>query len=222
MKLLLIEDDQALAAGLITALTRSGYAVDHATRASDAVRLAQSCSYEGGVLDLGLPDRDGLELLRLWRAQGAAFPILILTARDAIDDRIRGLDAGADDYLIKPFALAELEARLRALFRRHDSSANAWRQIGALRVDLEGTWATIAGKPAEFTARELAVLTALMRRPGRTVNKEALFSLVFTNDAEATDNALEVHISRLRRKLEPAGLKIRGLRGLGYRIEESE
>ncbi|MCC6302088.1 MAG: response regulator [Gammaproteobacteria bacterium] len=222
MKLLLVEDDNSLAAGLVTALAHAGYEIDHVTRAMEARQVVQARAYDVGVLDLGLPDGDGIELLRALRGRQVGFPILILTARDGLDDRVRGLDAGADDYLVKPFAVRELEARLRAMTRRHDSRLSPWRRLGALRVDLAGAGITIADVPVDLTARELAVLTSLMRVPGRIVNKETLFALVFPEEAEASDNALEVQVSRLRRKLEGAGVRIRALRGLGYRIEEAD
>jgi DNA-binding response OmpR family regulator len=148
------------------------------------------------------------------------FPILILSARDGLNDRIRGLDTGADDYLVKPFALEELEARLRALLRRADESAQ-WHQLGLLRFDTDGKRALIGEDPIELTARELSILNILIARARKVVSKQALFDAVFPHETEAAPNALEVHVSRLRHKLRPAGVTIRSLRGLGYRIEEA-
>lgn len=219
LRLLLIEDDRALGQAVAGALRQSGYAVDIATLAAEARRLATAAHYDGGILDLGLPDRDGIELLRDMRRSGIAFPVLILTARDGVDDRVSGLDSGADDYLVKPFALAELEARLRAILRRNEDKV-PWRQVGRLRFDLAGSRVMCEETELELTRREFAVLEALSRRVGRVVSKESLFETVFPHDTEAGPNAMEVHVSRLRRKIEPAGVTIRALRGLGYRLEE--
>jgi two-component system OmpR family response regulator len=221
VRLLLIEDDLMLSEGVAAALRQDGYAVDVAGRATDALRLARAAVYDGAVLDLGLPDRDGIDLLRELRSEAFAFPILILTARDGLDDRIRGLDTGADDYLVKPFALGELEARLRALLRRAQDKT-PWRQIGGLRFDLSGGRVLADGKDLALTQREFSVLTALARRVGKVVSKETLFDAVFPHDAEAAANAIEVYVSRVRRKIEPAGVTIRALRGLGYRLEEAK
>jgi DNA-binding response OmpR family regulator len=219
LRLLLIEDDRALGSAVAAALRQSGYLVDVATLAADAMRAATSAPYDGGILDLGLPDRDGIDLLRDMRRSGIAFPVLILTARDGVDDRVSGLDSGADDYLAKPFALAELEARLRAVLRRNEDKV-PWRQVGRLRFDLAGSRVLCEGAELELTRREFAVLEALSRRVGRVVSKESLFEAVFPHDTDAGPNAMEVHVSRLRRKIEPAGVTIRALRGLGYRLEE--
>ena len=220
-RLLLVEDDRGLAAGLGAALRRDGSQVDVADCGSEALRLARSASYDACILDLGLPDRDGVDVLREMRASALAFPVLILTARDAIGDRIGGLDAGADDYLVKPFELGELEARLRALLRRRAADATPWRQFGPLRFDAREGTAFAGESPVELTRREVAVLECLMRRPGRIVAKEAILAAAFPSDSEAAPNAVEVQVSRLRRKLEAIGVTVRALRGLGYRLEES-
>jgi DNA-binding response OmpR family regulator len=217
--LLLIEDDRALAEGIATALRQRGYAVAVAPRAADAMHLAHATPYDIGILDLGLPDRDGIDLLREMRASGIVFPILILTARDLLDDRIRGLDAGADDYMVKPFALDELEARLRALLRRREDKV-PWRQIGRLRVDLAGKWALTDEGELKLTRRELTVLDVLVRRAGRVVPELALYEALFRHDAHTTANAVEVQVSGLRPKIEPCGVMIRSVRGLGYRLEQ--
>jgi DNA-binding response OmpR family regulator len=223
MRVLLIEDDSMLARGIAAALSQTGYNVEVAPTAKTALELARAAAFNVGILDLGLPDRDGLDLLRDMRSGGVQFPILILSARDGLNDRIRGLDTGADDYLVKPFALGELEARLRALMRRGEESAQ-WPQIGSLRFDIEGKRALVGDEAIELTAREvtiLNILNILISRAGKIVSKQSLFDSVFTHDTEAAPNALEVHISRLRHKLKPAGVTIRSLRGLGYRIEEA-
>ncbi len=220
-RLLLVEDDAALAAGLAAALARDGSQVDVADSGQEALRMARSADYDACILDLGLPDRDGVAVLREMRQSALGFPVLILTARDAIGDRIGGLDAGADDYLMKPFDLGELEARLRALLRRRDADGTPWRRFGALRFDAEGCAAFAGEEPLELTRREAGVLECLMRRPGRIVTREAILAAAFPSDSEVAPNALEVQVSRLRRKLEAIGITVRALRGLGYRLEES-
>jgi DNA-binding response OmpR family regulator len=219
MRVLLIEDDSMLARGIRAALSHSGYDVEVAPTAESALRLARAATFNIGILDLGLPDRDGLELLSDMRREGVPFPILILSARDGLNDRIRGLDTGADDYLVKPFALGELEARLRALLRRAEENT-PWRQLGELRFDVDGKRALVGDEPVELTAREVSILEILISRARKVVSKQALFDAVFPHETDAAPNALEVHVSRLRHKLKPAGVTIRSLRGLGYRIEE--
>jgi len=208
-----------LARAIAEALAQSGYEVDIAEDAASARARVGEHGYGVGILDLGLPDGDGLDVLRDWRAGGVLFPVLILSARGALDDRVTGLDGGADDYLIKPFSLHEIEARLRALLRRRERF-DGWQRIGRLRIDRAGHRATLDGREMEFTRREWEVLELLVAAGGRTVSKTALIDAVFSSDAEVGTNALEVHISRLRQKVKAAAITIRGLRGLGYRIEE--
>ena len=208
-----------LAQGIAAALQQSGYVVDIAATAAEATRLLDPSIHCVGVLDLGLPDRDGIDLLREWRSAGIAFPVLILSARSDLDDRIRGLDSGADDYLVKPFALSEIEARLRALLRRQHPLAQA--RLGRLRFESVERRAFVDDREIELTKREFEVLDLLMGGgTPKVVRKHTLFDAVFSCDADVGPNALEVHISRLRHKLRPAGIGIRALRGLGYRIEE--
>jgi DNA-binding response OmpR family regulator len=220
VRLLLVEDDRMLARGIAAALGQSGYAVDVAGTAHEAARVVHTSAYEIGILDLGLPDGDGLDLLRAWRGEGFAFPVLVLSARSQLDDRVHGLDSGADDYLVKPFALSEIEARLRALLRRPQREL-AFQQLGALKLDRAGKRAVVADRALELTRREFDVLDMLMSRAGSVVGKQELIDRVFSCDAEVGTNALEVHVSRLRHKLKCAGVTVRALRGLGYRIEES-
>ena len=220
LRLLLVEDDRMLARGIAAALTQSGYGVDLATTVGDALRLAEATTYELCVLDLTLPDGDGLEVLQQWRSAGVRFPVLVLSARGDLQDRVTGLDAGADDYLIKPFALTEIEARIRALLRRPREQVQ-WHQLGRLFFDRSAERALVDGRELDLTKRELDVLDVLMSRAGRVASKQALIEAVFASDADVGPNALEAHISRLRQKLRPAAVTIRGLRGLGYRIEES-
>ena len=223
MRILLIEDDAALADGLVRALTRSGHACDHLDRGLAAPSALASVHYDLIVLDLSLPDIDGLDLLARLRQEGCSVPVLILTARDGVEDRIRGLDSGGDDYLAKPFALGELEARLRALARRQSASP-ALRQLGALCLDTGTRELRVGAQLLELTARELALMEVLLQQPGRIVAKQRLFDAVYSWDHEASLSAIEVHVSRLRRKLQLADAKvgIRMLRGLGYRLEASD
>ncbi|MDR2871015.1 MAG: response regulator [Xanthomonadaceae bacterium] len=220
MRILLIEDDEKLANSLIRALAQSGHACDHAGNGRTARAAAVAASYDAIILDRGLPDIDGLELLAWLRRNRIGVPVLILTAHDGIDDRIHGLDLGADDYLVKPFALGELEARLRAISRRAVGNT-APIEVGRLQWDPSSRQISVGDKLLDLTARELSLLELLLQRPGRIVSKQTLFDALYSWDAEANPSVIEVHTSRLRRKLEnaDAGLGIRMLRGLGYRIE---
>ncbi|HDS1827957.1 TPA: response regulator [Stenotrophomonas maltophilia] len=220
MRILLIEDDAALADGLIRALQGAGHLCDHLSRGLHAPAALASAPYDVMVLDLSLPDVDGLDLLSRLRNDGVTLPVLILTARDGVEDRILGLDRGGDDYLAKPFALGELEARLRALSRRR-GDAPAQKRLGRLCFDSIRNEAQVDGQRIELTARELSLVEALMQHPGRTVTKQRLFDALYSWDHEANLSVIEVHVSRLRRKLEQAraGVGIRMLRGLGYRLE---
>ena len=222
MRLLLIEDDVELADGLQQSLAQSAYAVDVAHSGHEAKAACASARYEMMILDLGLPDVDGLTLLRELRAQGVTAPVLVLTARGDLDDRIAGLDAGADDYLAKPFALGELEARVRALMRRGPDAGPHLIQFGQLTYEASTRRVTIDDADLDLTARELSVLETLLRRPRALVSKEQLFESLYSWDSEANLNAVEVYVSRLRKKLEPAGVGIRMFRGLGYRLEAND
>lgn len=220
MRLLLIEDDAELANGLVHALAQSGHACDAAANGQAALNACAVTAYDLVVLDLGLPDVDGQDLLRQLRERGLAAPVLILTARDDVHERIRGLDGGADDYLAKPFALGELEARVRALLRRSQPGGTQLA-FGRLQFDTATRCASVDEIPIDLTARELAILELLLRRAGRVVGKQQLFDAIYTWEADANLSVIEVHVSRLRRKLEAvsAGVGVRMLRGLGYRLE---
>ncbi len=220
MHLLLIEDDEILARGIAAALAQSDYSVDIAGTAQRARERASEAPFSAGILDLGLPDGDGLDLLREMRSRGLSFPILVLSARDGLNDRVVGLNAGADDYLVKPFAVAELEARLRALLRRAEERPGTTR-IGRVRFEAAARQAYVGDKRIDLTSREATILERLLATPRRVVAKHALFDAVFSLDTEAAPNALEVQVSRLRQKLKGAGVHIRSIRGLGYRIEET-
>lgn len=219
MRVLVVEDDAALARGLVAALKLSGLAVDHEADGEHAARLAVSEPYGLVVLDLGLPGLSGFDVLRRVRAAGVAVPVMILTARDAVADRVRGLDLGADDYLLKPFALAEFEARVRALMRRGQGTPNPVLRCGALVLDRTTGTVTLAGQVVPLRRRELAVLTALMARAGKVVPKERLGAEIFGFDEAVAPNALELYVARLRKKLQPGGPEIRTIRGLGYLLD---
>jgi len=219
MRLLLVEDDERLARGIMASLEGAGFAVDILTSGEDALRLADQEPYSAIILDLGLPDLDGLEVLSRLRARGARTPIIILTARDMIDDRINGLDRGADDYMAKPFDPRELESRVRALVRRSQGTLDPVLRIGTLSFDRSSRTVYLEGSMIDLRRRELAVLETLMGRPGKVVAKERLSAEVFNFDDAVTPNALEVYVGRLRRKLLPSGPAIRTVRGLGYMIE---
>lgn len=220
MRILIAEDDPVLADGLTRALRQADYAVDCVGAGDQAERALLAQNYDLLILDLGLPKLDGFELLRRLRHRGSRVPVLVLTARDTLDDRVKGLDLGADDYLTKPFDLPELEARVRALIRRGHSGGSSILTHGALKLDTAGRRATLNGVPLDLSARELGVLEVLMHRSGRVVNKEQLAEQLYGWDEEVGANAIEVYVHRLRRKLEPAGVIIRTIRGLGYLLDK--
>lgn len=219
MRLMLVEDDERLARGMAAALGASGFAVDICTTGAEAISVAPSEPYCAIVLDLGLPDMDGLEVLAQLRSRGVATPVIVLTARDMIDDRINGLDRGADDYMSKPFHPRELESRVRALVRRSQGTLDPVLRIGLLALDRSSRTVTLEDRVVDLRRRELAVLETLMGRPGKVIAKERLSAEVFNFDDAVAPNALEVYVGRLRRKLLPAGPSIRTIRGLGYLIE---
>ena len=221
MRILIVEDDAALARGLAGMMRLAGYAVDHEADGADAAALALSEPYSLIVLDLGLPGLCGFDVLRRLRAAGSPVPIMILTARDAVADRVKGLDLGADDYLLKPFEPAEFEARIRALMRRGQGRSRPVLQCGTLVLDPATGTATLDGTPLPLRRRELAVLSVLMTRAGTVVPKERLGAQVFAFDEPVAPNALELYVARLRKKLQPKGPEIRTIRGLGYLLERS-
>jgi two-component system OmpR family response regulator len=211
MKLLLVEDDPTLAEGIAEFLRGQGDEVSVESDGMRADRLLQETTFDFVLLDVGLPGLGGYELVRRIRKRGQRMPVIVITARDALDDRIYGLDLGADDYLVKPFELAELSARMRAVQRR-GRSASPSLGFGELLLDVDGRLAELDGEALPLSGREWEVLEALVRADGRTVTREAL-------QGEGSGNALEVCISRLRPRLEAAGLLIRTVRGFGYRLE---
>lgn len=221
MRVLIVEDNPILADGLTRSLRQADYAVDCVSDGAEADHVLAAQNYDLVILDLGLPNIDGFEVLRHLRRRGAKVPVLVLTARDALQDRVKGLDLGADDYMTKPFDLPELEARVRALIRRGQSGGSSMLTHGALTLDIAGRRATLNGEPLDLSARELGVLEVLMLRSGRVVGKEQLAEQLYGWDEEVGANAIEVYVHRLRRKLEPAGVAIRTIRGLGYLLEKA-
>ncbi|MGC3986111.1 MAG: response regulator transcription factor [Pseudorhodoferax sp.] len=222
MHILLVEDDEALAASVAGALQAQGWRVDVSARGEPVPRSLRQDAYDLLVLDLGLPGIDGLETLRRVRESGWLQPVLVLTARDSVEDRVAGLEAGADDYMCKPFAPAELVARLRALVRRHENRREGRLALAALRFDPQGMRAAIGGQPLALSARESTLLQYLMTRAGQIVAREQLMALVPGWAAATTDNALELQVSRLRAKIEPGGVRLRTVRGLGYLLEAAD
>ncbi len=216
MRILIVEDDSMLRESLQEVLRRNGHVADSVEDITHAETALQLHSFDLLLLDLGLPDGDGISILSKLRQRQDSLLTLIITARDALSDRVKGLKTGADDYLSKPFETAELLARIDALGRRNRPISNNVRELGRLRVELDAQRAWIGSEPLDLPAREWAVLNALIEHADRIVPKERLISMVANWDDELSSNALETYISRLRAKLEPAGLKVRTLRGLGY------
>lgn len=220
MRILLVEDDALLADGLARSLKQSGYLVEIATNGLTADRWLENESFDLTILDLGLPGLDGSKVLERLRARKQHTPVLILSARMAIDERVRLLDLGADDYVVKPVAMVELEARVRALIRRGQATIEPTLQLGRLELDIFGRRAWLDSVALELTAREWSALEYLTARLNRIVSKEQIMEALYGWDEEITPNAIEKFISRLRSKLEPAGITIRTVRGLGYFMEK--
>lgn len=220
MRVLIVEDDKVLADGLMRYLQQAGYVVDMAGSGSEADKVLADEDFSLVILDIGLPGLDGFEVLRRLRRRPRYVPVLVLTARDALEDRVHGLNVGADDYLVKPFALQELEARIRAVVRRGQASEGTKLVYGTLAMDADARRAWLAERPLRLTVREWHVLEFLVMRAGKIVSKEQIISAISRWDADVSPNALEVHISRLRSKLEPAGLRIHSIRGFGYYLDK--
>ena len=219
MRILIIEDDAAIADAIVAALTRAGHAVDRLSGGRQADAALQAHPYDLIVLDLGLPEMDGVELLKRLRARADAVPVLVATAREALDERVRALDLGADDYLVKPFALSEFEARVRALLRRRTTQGMPELKLGRLRLDLPRRRAHVDDTPLELTPREFGLLETLVARLDRVMSREQLIDALCTWDTSLTDNGLDIAVHRLRRKLEGSGVRVRTVRGLGYLLE---
>lgn len=220
MRILLVEDDETLADGLSHSLAEAGFdlALARTGAQADAALLTQD--YDLVILDLGLPDTDGREVLRRLRARKSPVPVLILTARDSLEDRVSGLELGADDYLGKPFELRELEARVRALLRRALGGFGHRIALGPLTLDTHENRLLLHGEPILLPPREYGVLEALLLHAGRVVSKERIAQRLAVRQEEVADNAIEVYVHRLRRRLEPLGVSIRTVRGLGYLLEK--
>jgi two-component system response regulator QseB len=220
MRLLLVEDDPALGAGLIAGLRALGFAADLVDRGDSADTALGLAPYDAIVLDLGLPGGDGIAWLGRWRARGETTPVVILTARDALDSRIGGLDAGADDYLVKPIAVEELAARLRAVGRRTRGRPEPTWRHGPLAYRPDARAASWHGRPLELSPRETALLEVLLANPNRILSKSALLERLYDWDRDPDSNALEVFVHHLRRKIHPA--IVRTVRGVGYALGSAE
>ena len=225
MRLLLVEDDVMVASGIKLGLTDAGYAVDWVGSAERAIEVSKTEAFDIAVIDVGLPAMDGLELIQALRKAGQTMPMVVLTARDALADRVQGLDKGADDYMVKPFELPELLARLRALLRRSQAATSATLTFGPLELDTAQRQACIRTSdatctlPIELGPREWTVMEYLLMQAPKPANKDKLLQALTGWDKEITPNAVEVYISRLRGKLEPHGIALRAIRGFGYRLE---
>ncbi|KDM93187.1 response regulator [Photobacterium galatheae] len=217
MRILLIEDDVMLGESMVASLSRRGYTVDWLQRGQGVELALKTEDFLAVILDLTLPDIDGLQVLRHIRRAGHQVPVMILTARDGIDDRVKGLDGGADDYLVKPFALEELLARLRVMIRRLSGSTETEIQLGELTLSLDNNAVSFQGKPVKLTRNEFKILSTLVAQAGRVMSKDRLQQALHGWDDSASDNAIEVHIHNLRKKLGSSLIK--NIRGVGYIIE---
>jgi len=224
MRLLLIEDNARLASAVVLHLKSAGFTVDHIGLAADVPVALAAVRYDVIMLDLGLPDGDGMRLLEGMRSRGDGTPILILTARDGLEDRIKGLNAGADDYVLKPFAMGEVVARLKALLRRPGAALGRRLKSGNVELDTVNQAVEVSGRPLILRRRELALLELLLRRTGRVVGKNAIEESLYGFDEPATANSVETQMSRLRKKLEAAdaAVSIHTVRGVGYLLTEDK
>ena len=220
MRVLIAEDDQVLADGLVRSLRNVGYTVDQVGSGSEADAALSMHEFDVVILDLGLPKLHGLEVLRKLRTRGSSVPVLILTAADSIEQRVKGLDLGADDYMAKPFSLQELEARVRALTRRGLGTASTVIKHGPLSFDVGGRVASIDGQMIDLSAREIRLLEVLLQRAGRLESKDQLVEHMCSWGEEVSHNAIEVYIHRLRKKIEQGPVRIATVRGLGYCLEK--
>lgn len=221
MRILVVEDDSLVASGIKQGLANAGYAVDVAKSAENAESHLQGENFDLAVVDIGLPDTDGLTLVQRLRARKMRLPVLVLTARGSMEDTIAGLDVGADDYMTKPFRLPELIARIRALIRRAHSVASTELRYDQLILNTGSHTATLHGEPLVLTMREWTILETLLLASPKVVSKEKLLQSLTGWDKNITPNAIEVHVSRLRAKIAPGGIEIRTVRGIGYRIDQS-
>lgn len=220
MHVLLIEDDSLVASGIVSGLRLHAISTDPVANAGDAERALAAREYDLVILDLGLPDRDGMAVLQRWRQAGRTVPIVVLTARDALDERIAGLRAGADDYVLKPFDLDELVARLHAVFRRAAGRSSDAVTHGTVRFDPVSQRVTRRGEVIDLSRRELALLQALLAHPGRVLTMEQIHDRLYGTEEAVESNAVNVHVHHLRRKLGPHIVET--VRGIGYRLGEAE
>lgn len=222
MRLLVIEDEQRIVDVLKDGLESAGFIMDAVNTAAGARNALRDVPYDAAILDLGLPDGDGLEVLKSARSRGIQIPVLVLTARDAVEDRVNGLDAGGDDYLIKPFAIQELVSRVKALLRRPGGALGAVLEAGNIAFDTIGREVTVSGKFVRFSRRELSILEILLRRFGRVVPKDVLEEKLYAFDQEPESNAVSVHVHHLRRKLktQAATVEVHTVRGVGYLLND--
>ena len=220
MRILIVEDNEALADSISVALRKAGFAVDVLDNGDDAELVLSSQDFDAAILDLNLPGKDGLEVLKTVRARGRLTPVLILTARHGVEDRVTGLDLGADDYLCKPFELTELEARVRALLRRSQGKAAPVVAVGPLSLDSVGRRLYIDEEPVHLSRRELGVLEIMMIKAGKVVSKEQIAEHLFDFDEEVGLNAIEIYVHRVRKKIGHVAA-IRTIRGLGYLLEKN-
>jgi len=219
MRVLIVEDDENLANQIATSLSDVGYAVDRAADGEDGHFLGDTEPYDAVILDLGLPIMDGASILRRWRRDGKAMPVLILTARDSWTDKVEGLDAGADDYLTKPFIMEELLARLRALIRRSAGQASAEISVGPVMLDTRNGRVSVDGRSIKLTAQEFKLLSYLMHHEGKVVSRTELTEHIYDQDFDRDSNTIEVFVNRIRKKLDVQIIET--VRGLGYRLEWS-
>lgn len=222
MRILLVEDDKMLGEAVAKSLINAGYATDWVETAAAALHALAVENFDAMVLDIGLPDRDGYEVVRHFRQRNKLLPVLIMTARDAVEDRVQGLDIGADDYVVKPIAMAELHARVRALIRRRAGIGSSCFKIGRLELDTAGRQAYLDGRSLDLSGREWGVLEYLSTHDKRIVSKEQLIQAIAGWDQELSANAIEAYVSRVRAKIENSGVVIRTVRGLGYMLEETD
>ena len=218
MRILIVEDEPTLGQQLKSTLEGAGYAVDLSVDGEDGHYMGSTENYDAVILDLGLPEIDGLTVLDRWRKEGRKFPVLVLTARDSWSDKVAGLDAGADDYLAKPFQTEELIARLRALIRRASGNASSELNVGPVRLDTRSGRVTLDGQPVKLTAQEYKLLSYLMHHKGKVVSRTELIEHIYDQDFDRDSNTIEVFVTRIRKKLGQEVIST--IRGLGYSLEE--
>lgn len=222
MRILIVEDDTTLGISMVESLQQAGFATDLAKNIADALHVLAVEHFDAMVLDLGMPDGDGFDVVKYLRKHGKTIPVLILTARDGIEDRVQGLDIGADDYVVKPIPMPELQARMRALIRRSSGSASPHLKLGKLELDMVGKRVYVAGQAVDMSAREWSMLEYLATHTRRVVSKDQLIQAITNLEQELSSNAIEAYVHRVRMKIEGSGVSIRTVRGLGYLLEDPD